>query len=390
MRGMELRHDAPEKSHEHQTMVMDACWSMAVGQSMVDTIAGADFHARHLLLALDAGDNARLARALALEAAHISAQGVDGHERALELLDRAEKLGLDLGDPHAYGLAKLMRGGHAMFVASYRQAVKLIEEAVAMFRNYCTNVAWELATARRWVFSTLYFKGDLLELRRQLPAALADARARGDRFAESCVRSGSSVAAWLSLHDIEQARHHLQEEAECWGDERFALQHYLTLQGMSIVDLYAAQPNVAAERMAGDWRRLEKSMLMRVQLLRVSIIGLRARVCLASGDQRTAEKDIKRLRREGLASASAKSTLLEACYLLYQRDKAGALESFRRAARALEQIDMRLLACGAHARIAELSIGDEAATSRAQVDAYMQREQIANPEALLQLIVPRP
>ncbi len=46
---------------------VDACWSVAIGLGLVDTIRAADFQARHLLLALKTGDPLRIARALAVE-----------------------------------------------------------------------------------------------------------------------------------------------------------------------------------------------------------------------------------------------------------------------------------------------------------------------------------
>ena len=47
---------------------IDTCWSVTTGLAMVDSIRAADFNTRHLLLALEAGEPYRIARALALEA----------------------------------------------------------------------------------------------------------------------------------------------------------------------------------------------------------------------------------------------------------------------------------------------------------------------------------
>jgi hypothetical protein len=276
-------------------MVMDACWSMAVGQSMVDTIAGADFHARHLLLALDAGDNARLARALALEAAHTASVGSDGHDRAVELLERADALGRELRDAHAVGLVQLMRGGQALFTSRWREVVRFTDEAVHLFRHHCINVAWEIATASRFSLVALYYLGEMVEMSRRVADDLADARARGDRFAESCIRSGSAVVAWLAAGQVDTARRQLAEEVARWGDDRFALQHYLAVQGMTYVDLYEGRAEEARARLEAVWPRLVKSQLMRVQLLRTTMLGLRTRVALAVGDRGQAKRYAKKL-----------------------------------------------------------------------------------------------
>ena len=46
---------------------VDTCWSAATGLALVDMISASDFSARHLLMALDAGEPYRVARAMAIE-----------------------------------------------------------------------------------------------------------------------------------------------------------------------------------------------------------------------------------------------------------------------------------------------------------------------------------
>ena len=63
---------------------IDACWSVSMGLSMVDTVRGASFQSRQLLLALDAGEPHRVARALAAEAAFVATGGAKAEKRAAD------------------------------------------------------------------------------------------------------------------------------------------------------------------------------------------------------------------------------------------------------------------------------------------------------------------
>src|SRR6185295_9207008 len=79
---------------------IDVCWSASAGLSVVDTIRGADFQTRGLLLALRAGEPFRIARSLAMEGAHSAIPGVKAHQRTARLLTIAETLAGQAPDPH--------------------------------------------------------------------------------------------------------------------------------------------------------------------------------------------------------------------------------------------------------------------------------------------------
>jgi hypothetical protein len=381
LRGLEPRRGSAMDERDRQAM--DACWSMAVGMSMVDSIVGADFHARHLLRALRAGDPARLARAFALEAGHLASTDSRKQQDAERLLERAEQIGRELGDAHALGLVHTMRAADSIFRSSWRNAVVRADEAVALFRDRCVNVAWEIASAQRFAFVGLYYLGEIAELGRRMPDAIADARARGDRFAESCVRSGSSVVVWLARDDAGTARKHLEDEARRWGKERFALQHYLALQGLTYVDLYEGRPADALRRMGRVAHRLERSQLLRVELLRVTLWSLRARAALAVGDLGAAERDAARLMRQVMPSAHAAAALLYAAIARERGDYPAAVAGYRACLVDLDRLEMKLLAAAVRYRLARLTNEDRSAS-----DAYFARHGVRRPKALVAAVTP--
>lgn len=389
LRGLEAT-DVTELSDKERRK-MDACWSVAVGLSMADTIVGADFHARHLLLALDSGDPSRVARALALEAAHVGSTGHDRQQRAAELLDHVDALARHLEDPRVFGLAKLMRGCTALFNAEWRGAVALTDEATVLFREQCIDVAWELASAQRFHHVALYYLGELDELSRRVPIAMADARSRGDRFAESCAGSGSSAVVWLRERDVDAAKRFLDEEPKRWGTSRFALQHLLALQGQTLVDLYAGDPGAARTRLLEAWPRMKSSHILRVQLLRQTMLGLRAKTAIAAAkspaDLDAAESDALKLAREGLASSSGLATLLVAGVRALH-DPPKAVELYRAAIVELERAGMALYVAAARARLGELLGGDEGMTLRSRADRYMLGQRIAEPDRFVAMLAP--
>ena len=64
LRGLNFKSHTEAEIAPSQLLKIDACWSAALGLAIVDTIRGADFQARHMLLALAAGEPYRVARAL--------------------------------------------------------------------------------------------------------------------------------------------------------------------------------------------------------------------------------------------------------------------------------------------------------------------------------------
>ena len=99
LRGMRVR-ERPEHTVSREVLDrVDIFWSVASGMTIADPIRGADFQTHDLILALEAGEPYRIARALAWEAAHISMIGVRLRDRAHSQLAAAEALARRLDRP---------------------------------------------------------------------------------------------------------------------------------------------------------------------------------------------------------------------------------------------------------------------------------------------------
>ena len=115
---------------------------------MVDTIRSGDFQARHLLLALDAGEPYRIARALAMEAGSWRPAAGQPPERAVRAARRGDALAERIDHPHAIGWPQLAAGVAAFELGRWAEARRRAGGAERIFRERCIGVAWETTTAQ--------------------------------------------------------------------------------------------------------------------------------------------------------------------------------------------------------------------------------------------------
>ncbi len=161
----------------------DAAFAAATGLALTDILRSADFATRALLIALETGEPVRLGRALAIAAGNVAARGEGGRKRADDLVRAAERVALQVDDPHGRALAMLAAGFVHFFLGEWRSARTKLEEADAILRTHCRAVAWELASTQAWTCNVLILSGELREASRRIPGIVEEARARDDRFA---------------------------------------------------------------------------------------------------------------------------------------------------------------------------------------------------------------
>ena len=375
---------------------LDISQSAAVGLSMVDTLQGAYFQTRSLLLALRSGPRDRLVTALAMEAAHTSIEGNFARRRTARYLQVAQGLADQVATPYARALIALARGIAAALEGDWRNGQRLCDEAEHILRDSCTGVLWERGTAHRFALWPLMFMGEVEEINRRLPRLLKEARERDDLYEETNLCLTIRTFVRLAADEPQRARTDLDQVMERWSQQGFHVQHMNRLFDEAQIDLYLGDAESAWRRLEADWPALRRSHLLRVQQIRIVMLHLRARcaVALASKgkDSSTwlhhAERDARSLRREKLPWADALADLIDGAVAFRRGKVARSVEILGVASAALAKADMHLHAAVALRRLGEVLEGTRGQGLTKHVAEFMESQKIRNGERMTSLLAP--
>ncbi len=276
---------------------VDTCFSFAAAMGLVDPIVGACYQARHFRLARRLyGDPMRRSRAMALEAAYRAALGETGPEGIAHAFADAARLASASGEARAIAFVKLLEGIAWHQRGDWGRSGALAAEAEATFRDHCEGVAWERVNARRLLLTNLYWLGDFVALGELVPAILADAERRGDRYEALVVRGLFAVLVHLARGDLGGAEAEVAHAAAIGGSSRPRLFDVYRLVGACQLDLHRGAAGEAARKLEAAWHGLARAQALRLTAARVLLADLGGRVALLRADE-----PVRRLRRGGAA-----------------------------------------------------------------------------------------
>jgi eukaryotic-like serine/threonine-protein kinase len=387
LRGLSFRsRDESQVSAEHLTRI-DLCWTAVAGLSIIDPILGADFQTRGFLLALRAGEPYRIARAIAMEAAHVSTAGGPGVRRFEQLLRIAEPLADRVGQPHARAMTTLARALSLLMLGEWRSACLWFERAEDLFRNQCTGTAWELDTVHNLSLWGLLHMGDLNAVRQRWPVLIKEARERGDLYAETTLNTYYMTMLKLADQADQEPERELDMLMKRWTQRGFHVQHSTAFRARFHLLLYRGDTTAAWKLVQSVWPLYEKSMLLRLQMIRIEMYEVYARSTLALAATapnfqpllRRAERDVKRLEREQRPWSSAYARFLRAAIALRRGQRSQSSELLRESASRFDACDMRLNAAIARRCLGEMIGGAGGNSLIAQADAWMSAQGIQDP-----------
>jgi tetratricopeptide (TPR) repeat protein len=373
---------------------LDTCWSAATGLALVDIINASDFVARHLHLALDAGEPSRIARGLALESA---ARNADWPFRkgSARLVQRSADVARSVDTPQALAMDLLADGITAIAIGKWQRSLSASERALAILRDQCVGVTWEMNIAQNIVIGALMYLGELGEVSRRVPPLLADARRRGNLYlaTELCTRSNY---AWLALDEPDEGERETQEALTHWSQKGFHRQHYSALIARGQTALYRGDAEAAWTLLVDQQSKLRQSMLTRVQMIRVESLYLRARIALAMASANRSRHRFlsmagtcaRRIAAEQMPWSDPIALLVRAGIASLEGNQTAALRSLHAAVDRFDRADMKLYAAVARRRIGALQPDDHGRELQHQAEAWMAAQPIRNPVCMTRMLAP--
>jgi hypothetical protein len=373
---------------------LDTCWSATTGLALVDLISASDFSARHLLMALDAGEPSRIARAMAIESA-CRAGYPTGRKLSERLAHQSRALAKSVGHPQAIALSILADGLVAIGAGEWKSASILSERALAIFRDQCVGVTWELNIAQNVAIWALMYLGELGEVSRQVPALLANARNHGNLYiaTELCTRCNY---VWLAADNPDEGEREAVESIERWSQKGFHRQHYSAMLARVQTALYRGDAEAAWRLFAEQQSRLRRSLITRVQVVRIESLYLRGRSALAMAARikgschflSVARAGARRIARERRPWSDPVALLLRAGIAYVEGSTPLALRCLHDAADRFDRADMKLYAAVARRRIGAVQDDARGRELQRQAEEWMAAQHIKNPVGMTRMLAP--
>jgi hypothetical protein len=393
-RGLHFIPRRADQIDADEVVRLDTSWAAATGLALVDVLSASDFVAQHLHMALDAGEPSRIVRGAALEWA---ARNADWPFRngSAPLRHLATELAERIATPQSQAMVTLADSVTACAIGEWRRALHSSERALTILRDECVGLNWELNIAQNMYIWALMYLGEIGEVCRLVPALVADARRRGNLYlaTELCTRSN---LVWLAADDPDEGERETIAAMSTWSQKGFHRQHYSARLARVQTALYRGDARAAWRLMIEREPDLRRSMLMRVQALRVEARYLRARCAIAmaaAGSSRQrflsiARASARRIARERMAWSDPIALLLEGCIACVEGDRTAALARLVDALDGFERAEMNWYAAITRHRVGTLRGDERGRELRQQAETWMAVQQIRNPAAIVRMLAP--
>ncbi|MDI1450852.1 serine/threonine-protein kinase [Polyangium sp. 6x1] len=400
LRGYDF-HEKPEHAIDPAVLHrIDLCWSLGNGLGGVDAIRGADFQARHLVLALEAGEPYRIARAFSWEAV---LRGLGGGEQniaeARDLAARAEAIALRIGHPHALAWSSAGKALAAHNGYEFREAVALCERTIALFREACSNIAWEIASMYAWwLLPALLYVGDVRALLDLLPRCRSEAEALGDRYMEIALGVLMAPMGLLLEDRPEEALASSKHALSRWSTRGVHTMHWGAFYSSTVALLYLGEGSRAYANVHAQRGALHAAMMPRTaKSVRLRLLDLEARTALARAREiahpeplvREALSCAERLDQERSHWSDACALGIRAAVHARRGDVDRALALHARSRSSFRRSDMELFARLTERRMGELEGGEAGLARITEVDTWLGAQGVPRPDLLAQALIAR-
>jgi hypothetical protein len=316
------------------------------------------------------------------------------------LTDQVQKLALQLKGTEVSDIQGLLLA--AQGIANYncgrwRLGRDACDQAEAILRSQCTGLFWELNAAQNFGLWNRVFLGEYAELARSAPMLLAEARERGDLYAEQSVATFAAPHVAMSVDDVADGHRALDDCKRYWPVEGYQIQQLAAMLGRVDLYLYSGDGEAAWRFVSEQWPALKRSLLLRIQVARVLSVYARGRAALgvaATGARdrgkllKLADADARRLERVPATWAQPLAMTLRATVAIQLGRNDRAIELLQAASTRFEESEMPVFSAAAHDRRGELIGGDQGRALRERAAKEMISRGISRPERMTAAFIP--
>ncbi|MGC2656377.1 MAG: protein kinase [Bryobacteraceae bacterium] len=365
---------------------IDAALEIGEGLGMVEIVSAMTVHLRGLRQALDAGEPRRIACTMAIVGGQMSASRkaeVTCHYR--RLIAASREIANRQGDALLLGYCCLGDAIAEVNQGRYLDQYESCRHAEEYFLH-CRGVAWHLATIRTFRLYATCYLGRFRELASACEELAKEGRDRGDLYFETNVSTFPLPLSLIARGLPDEARRVASDSLARWTSNPRALAHVMTWWTLTCADLYTGDAERALKSSDTLWFHLHKSLLNRVNNLRVFALDASGGAILAnavfSRDRpkllAMARRQIRKLENEHFSVPHAMAKSMRAAVADLEEQPERAVVYLREALSQFEDLHMSGFSNAIKLRLAALIGGDEGRELRLQTEAWSQAEGVHN------------
>ncbi len=377
---------------------VDVLMSLVSGMANVDPAFGRLLQVHHLRAAMACGEKTRLARALSVEVPYIAQSGSRAGPRLERALERARVVVEAVDRPEILAVFQVSCAVAAGVCGQWAKAEQLCRSAEQLLRENYSGIRWVLNMTQFYRCLASWYLGRTDELVRLVPMYLADAEALGDSHALGGLRFGRGNPYWLIIDQPEEARAHAVQGWRRKPGGDFHLHDYFQTLAEVQCSLYQGKPEDAFTRLAEVRDAFDRSLVRRIQMVRVEWNYLTARAALGAAATRTgrgrsdaiaiARACGRRIAGERTPWAAPLHALGEAAIAHLGGDGGAEVAALERAIADATTSGMALHAEVARHRLGEARGGSDGRALTEQAAGWMKKRAIVNPGAIVRMLAP--
>jgi hypothetical protein len=374
---------------------IDLMSAVTYGLNYVSPVLSALVHTHHLRAALTAGEPARVARALCGELPRLAIRDRGG-ERLAAMTERVQALAAEVAQPELTATLETSLCYTSYLVGRWRAAVDHGVRAEQLIRDHVRR-RWLLSVIHMHHVHSRWYLGEAGWIVAHMPGLLAEAEEHGDLHLRELLGATGTNVYWLILGRPDEARAMAPDPRPRHdGSARFHIHDYDRLQSHVNIDLYEGAGRAALERIEQAWPAFHRSLVWRYRPIRIEGLSLRARAAVAAAvDAPAADRaGLLALARQVAGQLAAEPLPWAHAFAAAVRAGAAHVADPRgpelpalldAAAAAATAADMHLLARAVRHRRGTWC-GEPGLA--AEIEAALRQDRIADPAAIVRLLVP--